>query len=229
MLRSDVIQPFIDLSESKAYLEVGVEAGGTFHALRASKKVAVDPIFRFDVPSPALTSSFEYHEITSDDYFGRTPLSEKFDVIYLDGLHTVEQTLRDLLNAIERLRPNGVIVIDDVVPTSWAASLDLQGEAAFVRDLLPSERWDGANWMGPVFRLVFFIETFMQSFDFATVQDNHGQLIMWRSVRKRVSNQDMHLEQVARIEFIDLLKDKRPLRIMPHSEILDLYKAAIAK
>lgn len=229
MLRSDVIQPFIDISDSKAYLEVGVEAGGTFHALRAIKKVAVDPIFRFDVPLPRLTSSIEYHEITSDVYFGRTPLSEKFDVIYLDGLHTVEQTLRDLLNAVERLQPDGVIIIDDVLPTSWAASLDLQSDAAFVRDLLPSERWDGDNWMGPVFRLVFFIETFMQSYDFATVEDNHGQLIMWRSVREKIIHQDMSIGRVAQIDFLELLKDKSPLRLMPHSEILSLYKAATGK
>lgn len=229
VLRSDVLQAFIDLSDSKAYLEVGVEGGGTFHAIRASKKVAVDPIFRFDVPSPRLTSAVEYHEIISDEYFGKTKLSEKFDVIYLDGLHTVEQTLRDLLNAVERLQPDGVIVIDDVLPTSWAASLDLQGDAAFVRDLLSSERWDGDNWMGPVFRLVFFIETFMQSFDFATLQDNHGQLVMWRSVRETVSNPELTVERIARIEFLEVLKDKGPLRLMPHSDVVKLYRAAVGK
>lgn len=229
MLRSDVLQPLIDLSDEKCYLEIGVEGGGTFHALRAKRKVAVDPIFRFDVPTPRLTDAVEYHEITSDEYFGKTPISEKFDVIYIDGLHTVEQTLRDLLNAIERLRPDGVIVIDDVLPTSWAASLDFQSDAAFVRGLLPSERWDGDNWMGPVFRLVFFIETFMQSFDFATVQDNHGQLVMWRSVREKVASPDLTVEKIVRMEFLELLKDKGPLRLMPHAEILDLYKEAVGK
>lgn len=229
MLRSEVIQPFIDLSETKTYLEVGVEGGITFHAIRATKKVAVDPIFRFDVPTRRVTNSVEYHEITSDEYFGKTPLSEKFDVIYLDGLHTVEQTLRDLLNSIERLNPDGVIIIDDVLPTSWASSLDSQEDAALVRELLPSERWDGANWMGPVFRLVYFIETFMQSYDYATIQENHGQLVMWRSVREKVSNDGMSIEQVARLDFLELLKDKRLFCITPHSQIVDLYKNAIGK
>ena len=46
----------------------------------------------------------------------------QFDVIYLDGLHTVEQTLRDLLNALPHLQPQGVIVIDDVRPPTDLAA-----------------------------------------------------------------------------------------------------------
>lgn len=229
MLRSEVLQPFIDISDNKTYLEVGVEGGTTFHAIKASKKVAVDPIFRFDVPTPRLSSAVEYHEVTSDAYFGKLKLSEKFDVIYLDGLHTVEQTLRDLLNAIEHLGPEGVIVIDDVLPTSWAASLDLQADATFVRSQLSTERFDGDNWMGPVFRLVYFVATFMQSFDYATLQENHGQLVMWRSVREGVNDPHLTVERLSRIEFLEVLKDKSDFRLMPHAEIMNLYRQAVGK
>jgi hypothetical protein len=228
VLRSEVLQPFIDLSAKRRYLEIGVEAGTTFHTLRAAKKVAVDPIFRFNVPEPRLTSSVEYQEVTSDEYFGALSRDEKFDVIYVDGLHTVEQTLRDLLNAVEHLDSDGVIVVDDVIPSSWGASLDLQSDAAFVRDKLATEKFDGENWMGPVFRVVYFVASVMQSFDYATIQDNHGQLVMWRGPRREVYRPDMTLDQIARVDFLDILKDMSVFRVMPHAEIMKLYRQAIA-
>lgn len=228
MLRSEVLQPFIDLSAGKRYLEIGVEAGTTFHTLRATKKVAVDPIFRFDVPEPRLTSAVEYQEVTSDAYFGALSRDEKFDVIYVDGLHTVEQTLRDMLNAVEHLAPEGVIVVDDVIPSSWGASLDLQSDAAFVREKLATEKFDGENWMGPVFRVVYFVASVMQAFDYATIQDNHGQLVMWRSPRREVYRPEMTLDEISSVDFLDILKDMSVFRVMPHAEIMKLYRQAFA-
>lgn len=227
MLRSEVLQPLIDLSKRKRYLEIGVEGGITFQAICAEKKVAVDPIFRFDLPSERFTREIEYHEITSDDYFGIITKHELFDVIYIDGLHTFEQTLRDLLNSIEHLDEGGVIVVDDVLPTSWAASLDKQSDAAFVRDLLAAERFDGNNWMGPVFKLVYFISTFMPGYDFATIQDNHGQLVMWRSIQKAPFTPDMSIDDISRIDFLAVIKDKTAFRLALYSEIYKAYRLAI--
>lgn len=83
--------------------------------------------------------------------------------------------------------------------------------------------------MGPVFRLVYFVATFMQSFDYATLTDNHGQLVMWRSVREAVDNPDLTVERVSRIEFLEVLKDKSALRLKPHAEIIELYRDAVGK
>lgn len=228
MLRSEVLQPLIDLSAGGAYLEIGIEGGVTFHAITAARKVAVDPIFRFEVPSPRLSQSVEYHELTSDEFFADLCPSEMFDVIYIDGLHTVEQTLRDLMNSVEHLKPGGAIVVDDVVPTSWAASLCDQSDAAFVRKKLLTESVDGNNWMGPVFRLVYFVECFMPSFQYATVQENHGQLIMWRQ-RRPVVLSDLTLEKISRMDFLEVLKNTSVFRIMPYERIIDSYCEASRK
>jgi hypothetical protein len=39
------------------------------------------------------------------------------------------------------------------------------------------------SWMGDVYRLVFFIQSFFQQYRYATIQDNHGQLVVWRDRR----------------------------------------------
>ena len=117
MHRHEVIQSFLDIFDQPKYLEIGVWAGETFHALRAGRKVAVDPTFRFEHSDREM--GCEYHEVTSDQYFmALTHDASLFDVIFLDGMHTFEQTLRDLMNSIDFLRRDGVIVIDDVWPNS---------------------------------------------------------------------------------------------------------------
>lgn len=228
MQRFEVIQPFLDLNKNSRYLEIGVEGGTTFHLINAEKKVAVDPIFRFNVPKNRITNSIEYHEITSDQYFGSISIDEKFDVIFVDGLHTNEQTTRDVLNAVEHLSANGVILIDDVIPSSYAASLEMQSDTAFYRELMELEKFDGDNWMGPVFRVVYFIAAFMQSFDYATIRENHGQTVMWRSIRSQPDCTDLTLEQIARMPFIDMLHRMEVLKVRPYPDILS-HIASLAK
>jgi hypothetical protein len=54
----------------------------------------------------------EVLEVESDVYFGELIRRDDiFDVIYLDGLRTFEQALRDFCNAIQFLREDGVIVM----------------------------------------------------------------------------------------------------------------------
>src|SRR5690606_26031789 len=127
--RSEVVQSLLALHADPAYLEIGVYRGETFHEVRASRKVAVDPKFAIDA-SERLDGS-DYVERTSDDFF--RDCRDTFDVIYLDGLHTFEQTLRDLLNSCERLSRDGVILIDDILPSCYPASLRDSAQAARVR------------------------------------------------------------------------------------------------
>ncbi len=123
--RHRAVNFLLSLYEEPRYLEIGIAKGETFHNVKATLKVAVDPKFGFDhVEAQRTNPGTTYHEVTSDVYFGKyIEATETFDVIYLDGLHTFEQTLRDLNNALEHLEPRGVILIDDVRPHTYVASL----------------------------------------------------------------------------------------------------------
>ncbi len=69
-------------------------------------------------------------------YFRDSVLAKKkFDVIYLDGLHTFEQTLRDLLNALTLVADAGVIILDDVLPSSFAALLTDMEQVFTIRSM----------------------------------------------------------------------------------------------
>ncbi len=218
LARHAILQQLVGCYDQARYLEVGVSRAVTFHRVPAAVKVAVDPVFEFDVDERrARHPEATYHQVTSDDYFARViDPAQQFDVIYLDGLHTLEQTLRDLMNALHHLQPDGVIVIDDTRPPTYLASLPGRQNFFDVRSFLDLD--DQKAWMGDVYRLVYFIETFCPHLSFATIADNHGQSVVWRSRRADVP--DRLLRDVAELSFEDLVLQHDHLRLAPFADIL---------
>lgn len=221
--RAQVIRRLVAHYDRPRYLEIGVCEGRTFDRVPAAVKVAVDPEFRFDHDAPErLVPGTSYHQVTSDDYFGTLVGADaRFDVIYLDGLHTVEQTLRDLLNALPHLQPQGVLVIDDVrPPTDLAATRDRQ---EFFEVRSAQGRDDETAWMGDVFRLVYFIDTFCQQLSFRVISNNHGQAVVWRHRRPEV--QERTLAEVGTLTFDQMTRDEDALRLAPFGEIVRELRA----
>lgn len=201
LARHEVIQPFLDLKEKASYLEIGVAKGETFHEIKAYRKVGVDPAFQFDI-SQYTSPEVALFNMTSDKFFAKAAMVNKYDVIYIDGLHTAEQTLRDLINAQTYLASDGVIIVDDVWPNSFVAavkSLDMN------RAIRQSLHIEDPAWMGDVFKLLYFIEVFMQPFTYHIVKENYGQAVLWRQVREQT--RDITLNELSTKCFSDLLTD----------------------
>ncbi len=223
MKRSDVINSLIELPKNRRYLEIGVNRGETFHSVSANRKVAVDPEFLFDIDVARRENlNSEYHEITSDVYFENMILpSEVFDIIFLDGLHTFEQTLRDFNNAQWVLSDDGIIIIDDVVPSSFLSAMrDIQKW----QQMRSSLNIEDKSWMGDVYKLVFYIAAYVPEFSFATVADNHGQAVVWRQKRAHNPLNDGLIEPLVRMNYDDFILHKSAMRRMPLSNIIDEIK-----
>ena len=221
MKRSQVVQQLLSLYKFSNYLEIGVNRGVTFREVVAKRKVAVDPEFLFDVPESNKNDA--YYEVTSDEYFGNTELKETFNVVYLDGLHTFEQTLRDFTNAIEVISNNGCILIDDIRPNSYHASLPSQKLGVLLRTKLGLGDKD-KSWMGDTYRLLFFIQTFFQQYSYATVADNHGQLVVWKKLRPVSKIVERKVEELGRYPFESIVLEEGAFNTMPMSEIIALIK-----
>lgn len=223
MLRSQVVQAFLDLYDRPRYLEVGVHSGETFDAVRAAEKVAVDPAFRFDVEAAARADrSARFHPVASDEFFERRcPADARFDVVFLDGLHTFEQTLRDLMNTLARTRPDSVILIDDVLPSGYAASLRDLDVFLRVHAAVPGTP---DAWMGDVYRLVWFIAVFMPLWSYATVAENHGQLVLWRAPRPAV-RPETTVAAVSQLPYAEVVLTPEMFRVTPFAEVLAAVKA----
>jgi len=220
--RAAVLKRLTNLYAEPRYLEVGVANGHTFDRVPATRKVAVDPTFRFDHEAmQAANPGTEYHEVTSDAYFAEIiDPAEQFDVIYLDGLHVGDQTLRDLQNALLHLQPQGVIVIDDTRPPSHLAAIPDLADFHTVRTWLGST----ANpWMGDVFKVVWFIASFMPGLSYATIENNHGQTVVWRRTAPVDPTAPAHpvltMAQIAALTFDDLVLHEEVLQLARYGDI----------
>lgn len=216
MAHAHVVNGLLSLFERPRYLEIGVYEGATFIPARAARKVAVDPAIRFSrEAAEAAGESVELHEVVSDRWFGEIAgPGDVFDVIFLDGLHTFEQTLRDLLNAMERLAPGGVILVDDVRPDSELAGLPDYAEAR--RRHAAGEPWNG-HWMGDAYRLVFFVDTFLQGWSFRCTSDNLGQMVLWRQPRSAV--RERALAEIAGLPAAAVAEQAAVFRFAPFADI----------
>ena len=86
------------------YLEIGTYHNETFNTipLPIKNKFGVDPVSGGNI------------RLTSDMFFKKNKI--KFDVIFIDGLHTYEQCQRDVINSLNSLKKNGIILIHDLLP-----------------------------------------------------------------------------------------------------------------
>ncbi len=224
--RHRAVNLLLSLYEEPRYLEIGIAKGETFHNVNAALKVAVDPTFGFDhVEAQRTKPGTTYHEVTSDVYFGKyIEATETFDVIYLDGLHTFEQTLRDLNNALEHLEPRGLILIDDVRPHTYVASLPDYQNYSEVKQRLGI---DDERWMGDVYKLVWFIDSFYQGLRYRTISNNHGQAVVWRESRPSVTERTV--TEVGSLTFEEFMLQRDTLRLAPFGEIMKEVRAAVER
>ena len=106
MHRWDIINHYAKLIKAKSYLEIGLDNGTNFKKIEVAHKVSVDP-------NPKCKAM---HVMQSDEFFSQN--IELFDIIFVDGLHTEGQVAKDMVNACECIRDDGVIIFHDMNPSS---------------------------------------------------------------------------------------------------------------
>jgi hypothetical protein len=105
--RIQILQEIIDFKNYKSYLEIGTFKNEVFNKIKCEKKVGVDPVMGGTVRD------------TSDNFFFNN--SEKFDIIFIDGLHEYHQVKKDIENSINSLNEEGIILIHDCLPINYYA------------------------------------------------------------------------------------------------------------
>ena len=106
MIRTEIIQSLINKISAKKYLEIGMGPGINFKSIVCEYKICVDP-------RPTVPVTFS---LTSDAFFEQN--KDKYDVIFIDGLHWSEQVYKDINNSLDVLNDNGYIICHDMNPHS---------------------------------------------------------------------------------------------------------------
>jgi hypothetical protein len=124
LFRYDLIHHIATLNDARDYLEIGIHDGACLQRLHLANITGVDP-------NPLAAGKrwcTRFYPFTSDIYF-KAIKNEKFDIIFIDGLHTGEQVTKDINNSLKRLNPEGAIVLHDMNPSEeWRERPDTNGD-----------------------------------------------------------------------------------------------------
>jgi len=138
-----------------SYLEIGTfNPEHNFNHIKADRKVSVDP----DRNAKAIVWA------TSDDYF-RLFGNERFDLIFIDGLHHCDQVRRDFNNALRHLNPGGFIVMHDCNPPTEKTTCVPRG----------AQR----EWCGDVYKFACNIRHDYTGVNYVTVDFDYGCGVAW--------------------------------------------------
>ena len=120
--RIEIVQKIININKFQSYLEIGTFKDELFAKIMCKKKIGVDPY------------SGGNTRMSSDDFFLQN--NEKFDCVFIDGLHHYNQVIKDINNSLKVLNPKGIILIHDCLPKSLDAQAIPRTEAT----------WNGDVW-----------------------------------------------------------------------------------
>lgn len=114
--RTTIINKLANKIQAKKYLEIGVRKHSlNYDKINIPHKTGVDP---------DLEKQFNRdptYKLTSDEFFAIN--HDKFDIIFIDGLHEADQVKQDIINSLNVLNEGGFIVCHDMNPIVYERQL----------------------------------------------------------------------------------------------------------
>jgi len=187
--RLDLINYVIKKNNYKRYLEIGCHLDEIFEKINISK-IGVDPV------------SGGTFRGTSDEFFSRN--KDMFDCVFIDGLHTYDQVLKDVKNSLKFLDNNGIIILHDCLPIS------------INHQRVPRTRY---TWNGDVWKAIVELRTH-KNLEVFTVEADQGLGV----IKKKNNSDILILEDVdfSKLSFKFYYNNyKKIMRTITFDEILD--------
>ncbi len=157
MNRVDVIQSLLKKIKGNTYLEIGVLRGDTFRKIKAPVKYGVDINQPDEETKSLIKNNVKFFQMTSDEFFEKqAPLLNRFDVVFIDGLHEYEQVKKDVFNSLKYLSPKGVIVLHDCNPQTE------------IMQIVPQKQ---GEWCGDVWKAIPFFRAILNKYIFVIDTD----------------------------------------------------------
>lgn len=211
------------------YLEVGVETGHTFFAVSADVKTAVDPRFLFDRETAPKGGSIEYYETTSDSFFCDVKKDSQYDLVFLDGLHTWEQTYRDFCNTLLITHERSIILLDDVFPSDVFSCNRDQVEAVMMRQFMTGD--PSSAWHGDTYKIIPLIRTFHPLLSYCTIiTDGNPQALVWRSPQPEIASpilRDIGELNMPALDYLWFLRNQESYNLMNEQDALALVISSL--
>ena len=132
---------------------------------------------------------------------------KKFDIIFLDGLHTYEQTIKDINNSLNFINDKGVIIIHDCLPKKiW-------------NQIVP--RIYG-HWNGDVWKAIVHARTYNHADTYTCLAD-HGLGIIFK--RKNKNKLELQIDNYKNLRFSDYYNNhKKFMNLINYNDLEKIFK-----
>jgi hypothetical protein len=219
--RMYVIQEVIKKIHSHTYLEIGIHEGECFLRIRCRQKIAVDP--HILIP-PAKKRKYylrnifnlfnRYYQMSSDDFFHQQHaflLRNRPDVVFIDGLHRYDQSLRDVQNALRYLKDDGVIIMHDCNPLSEAAAFPARSceHAASMQGF-------SGEWNGDVWKTIVHLRSSRKDIDVFVLDCDQGLGVITKRKPEHVLTYS--IKDLQALSYIDLDRNRKYLLNLKSSD-----------
>ena len=187
----------------QSYCEIGInKPEKNFDKIICKEKTGVDPALSVQYT----TKPYRLFAMDSDKFFDwqlKKDVVEKYDLIFIDGLHHAEQVKRDLENSLTCLSENGFIVIHDTCPT----------EEQFTH--VPR---DSKVWFGNVYQFASNLCCY-DGIGYSTLNIDCGCTVVWKT-----SKEVTLTERFEEVSFDLFMREKEAwLQIESVSEFLQYF------
>ncbi len=187
--RYHIIQEIINKKKYKSYLEIGCFANEVFSKMEVERKVGVDPVSGGTIKK------------TSDEFFKDN--HEKFDCIFIDGLHEFNQVKRDINNSIKSLNDEGIILLHDCLPNN------------VYDQAMPRCQY---NWNGNVWKAIVECRT-RSDIDVYTCYADNGIGVIFKKLNSNVLK--LNINDFSKLNFTDYFYNyKEYMNIITYEELL---------
>jgi hypothetical protein len=212
------------VSGARSYLEIGVASGSTFFSVDFPSKVAVDPSFQFNPEDRKAVGTY-FFPVPSNLFFSMLQTQNHglenaipFDIIFIDGLHTFEQSLTDFENSLEYSHDNTLWLIDDTVPCDAYSSLP---DTDMSIRLCQQAGLKGWLWHGDVYKTIFAIHDKYPEISYCTVSSGNPQTILWKSKGNKRMPAFSSLQEIADLNFYDIFEKAKLFMPVADDQFLD--------
>ena len=189
--RWDMIKFLQSKKEFKNYLEIGCDQDQLFSRINIENKIGVDPVSGGNIRK------------SSDEFFLTNKIN--FDLVFIDGLHEYYQVKKDILNSLKFLKPNGVILVHDCLPSSMS------------KQAVPRYRM---SWNGDVWKAIVDLRRNPELEIFTCLADE-GISIIQNKKNSNILNLD---KKISNLKFKDFYYNhKEYMRIINFEEFKNKY------
>lgn len=233
--RISLIQLLIEKLTAQVYLEIGIANGSTFKQINCRKKIAVDPEFSIKWTRRIKHSIKKFPQqinrwkkMTSDDFFATHKdylIANPPKVIFIDGLHTFNQTLRDCYNSLNCLDTDGFIVLHDCSPPHQASAIPALSIPE-AKQKYEAENDDGGwtgEWCGDTWKTIPYLIKHCPELNVCVLNADYGLGV----VSKRPNAVDLHYanpqgtEEFQALNYADLVANREGIINLKEMTYLD--------